>query len=277
MGRTTTNSTQAVCIARRSVDMGDMLQEARVAVEFAKLEGGRLDEGACVQGASASASALAAAAAADSATHACIEAWKAEEAAMSIVQNQDNQAVETEVNVQPQAATPQDGPDTSQIPDFQDTVAVLSAIASVLVEVIDADNEVLRQAIYYFFAHNYQLAQWSSETNIAGCVLLLRWCNTGYALTKENWRKTMLIALMITQKITDDVPLGNREFTILWQRIVVDGSDCSTLDEIVEPLSCDEVNALERNFLSEINYQAFINSETMIEVYHELMSYNKQA
>lgn len=272
MGRS--NNPTAHDQLRRSIDMGDMLAEARAAVELSTKSS--IYEGAAsapygkVEG-HEYASARAAAAAMDAATHACIEAWKAEEAAPAILQicaledDAKNQCASSKERVAEIPAAPGKA---AIIPDDHDTVAVLSSIASVLVEVIDINlDPELRLDIYYFFAHNYQLAQWSPETNIAACVLLLRWCNTGYPLTKENWRITALVSLMISQKINDDIPLGNREFCILWQRVVVDAEDPGS----AEPLSCGEINALERKFLKEVNYQAFINSETLIEVYSELM------
>lgn len=147
-----------------------------------------------------------------------------------------------------------------KIPDHHDTTAVIAAIATLLAAISNQNDETER--MYYFLARSFQMAQWSPEANIAACVLILRWVQAGHTLCTQNWKQMLLTALLIAQKITDDVPLANREFCTIWQAV----SEESIL------LTPNQVNQLEVSFLKDMDWHVFVDSGTMIEVYFELVS-----
>jgi hypothetical protein len=146
------------------------------------------------------------------------------------------------------------------IPDNHDTTAVIAAIATLMAAISSLTSETER--MYYFLARSFQMAQWSPEANIAASVLVLRWVQEGKQLNLENWKSTLLLALLVAQKVTDDVPLANREFCTIWQSV-------SEEPELFTP---NMINHLESQFLLDLDWHVFVDTGTMIEVYHELVN-----
>ena len=163
-------------------------------------------------------------------------------------------------NDSPPSTPPSTSTALPPIPDNHDTTAVIAAIATLLAAISDQGHETER--MYYFLARSFHMAQWSPETNIGACVLLLRWVQAGHVLNSSNWKKMLLVALLIAQKIADDIPLANREFCTIWQAV----------SEEPELLTPQQINQLEVSFLLDMEYHAFVDSATMIEIYHELVN-----
>ena len=99
------------------------------------------------------------------------------------------------------------------------------------------------------------------EINIHASILVLRWIQTGNRLKLENLKSVLLIAMMIAQKVTDDAPLANLEFCEIWRH-------CSNESEV---LTISLVNKLEVSFLQSVDYRVFVSTQTMIEIYCEIM------
>merc|ERR1719379_2088726 len=71
----------------------------------------------------------------------------------------------------------------------------------------------------------------------------------------------MLAALLISQKIIDERPLRNREFSVIWETI-------SEQDEKITP---KHINQMEFRFMSEMDFKVFVQSPLLIDVYYNLI------
>jgi hypothetical protein len=112
------------------------------------------------------------------------------------------------------------------IPYDYDTTLIIAAIATLLAAI--SEQEKLSDLIFTLLLKAYRISQWSPEVNVAGCVLLLRWVQNGHSLSDDNWRPALLMSLLVSQKILDDIPLNNRQFCIIWEKCVHDGSELSS-------------------------------------------------
>ena len=148
--------------------------------------------------------------------------------------------------------------DAHIIPHDYDPTAIIGAVALLLANI--SEQETLVDDMFQFISGCYQLARWPEEVNIAAGVLILRWISTGNRLHESNWRHLLLIALMVAQKVMDDIPLRNGQFCVIWESVTNDSSQ----------LTLAEVNNLEAVFLKDIEYQVFVLSGKLISVYHEL-------
>ena len=147
------------------------------------------------------------------------------------------------------------------IPDDYDVTLVNVAIATMLSE-IQINSISMTVTIYNFLQRSYELAKWSPEATIAACVLVLRWVKSGNGFNPQTWKRVLLVALLVGQKITDDIPLHNGEFCTIWQSVSED--PC-----LMTPL---EVARLEKNFVHSLDWHVFVDSRTMTMVYHELIA-----
>jgi hypothetical protein len=147
------------------------------------------------------------------------------------------------------------------IPDVYDTHIVNVAIATMLAALQGQPSNVAEQ-MYRFLQRSYELAQWSQEANIAACVLVMRWITKGNVLCPQSWKSVLLIALLVAQKITDDIPLATKEFCTIWQAV----------SEEPELISVADLTKLESNFVQSLDWRVFVDSKTMTTVYYELMA-----
>ena len=116
---------------------------------------------------------------------------------------------------------------------------------------------------YKFLGHAYELAGWSPEVNIIAVVLVNRFCDTGLPISYHNWNKVLLIALLIAQKLFDDVPLINHDFPKLWARLFPVDS---------EGFTTKQLNDLEHQFLSMIAWNTYVSRAVYCTFYFELRS-----
>ncbi|MCQ2818112.1 MAG: cyclin-Y [archaeon] len=108
--------------------------------------------------------------------------------------------------------------------------------------------------IHKFIEALFNCVQFAPEC----CVIALIYINriislTGLCLTATNWRPLVFISLMVSQKIWDDVPLSNKDFSSFY----------SFFDK-------QQVNTLEMKFLEMIQYNVFVELSTFMFFYLNL-------
>ena len=116
-------------------------------------------------------------------------------------------------------------------------------------------------AVYAFLREAYELSGWSPEVNIIALVLLNRFCDTGLPISAQNWNKLLLIALLIAQKLFDDVPLTNTDFPRLWARL---------FPEDGEGFTTKQLNGMEHQFLNMIGWNTYVSRAVYCTFYFEL-------
>ena len=147
-----------------------------------------------------------------------------------------------------------------QIPNEHDTTKIITTLATLIAALADCNYEA--EEVYYFMARAFAMGQWSPEANLAAGVLLLRrHRDMDLPLTAAMWRKDMLAALLISQKIIDARPLRNREFSVIWETI-------SEQDEEITP---KQINEMEFRFMQEMDFKVFVESPVLIDVYYDLI------
>jgi len=78
---------------------------------------------------------------------------------------------------------------------------------------------------------------------------------TGVPLTQSNWKPVSVAALVLAQKVWDDTPLINADFSILYNALTV-----------------KEINFLERKFLSLLEFKLTVSPSLYAQYYFELRS-----
>lgn len=109
--------------------------------------------------------------------------------------------------------------------------------------------------IYYFLMACSQRASFSIECSIIALVLLNRLLTTPSPVTiglhAFNWRLFFLTALMIAQKIWEDIALANIDFPIIWRHAVQVDDD---------KLDVKAFNVMESKFLELLNFNVYVST-----------------
>jgi hypothetical protein len=119
--------------------------------------------------------------------------------------------------------------------------------------------------VFSFLKQCFLIAKWSPECNVIATALVVRLVgSTSQQLTKNNWIYLMFTGLLLAQKTWDDIPLTNKEFPILWQRVMARTKfmDCG--------LPARKLNRMEESFLSMIHFDCFISPRTYTMFFFEL-------
>jgi len=112
------------------------------------------------------------------------------------------------------------------------------------------------KSIYTFLKHLFEVGQFHPEC----CVIALVYINrligiTGLPLTQSNWKPVIVSALVLAQKVWDDTPLINADFSLLYPS-----------------LTAKEINLLERRFLNHLDFKLAISPALYAQYYFELRS-----
>ncbi len=111
-------------------------------------------------------------------------------------------------------------------------------------------------AIFGFLKQVFEVGQFHPEC----CVISLVYVNrligvTGVALSASNWKPITISSLVIAQKVWDDTPLINADFSILYP-----------------PLTVKEINYLERKLLDLLEFKLTVSPSLYAQYYFELRS-----
>jgi len=112
------------------------------------------------------------------------------------------------------------------------------------------------KTIYTFLKNLFEVGQFHPEC----CVISLVYVNrligvTGLPLTQSNWKPVTVSALVLAQKVWDDTPLINADFSLLYPA-----------------LTAKEINLLERRFLNHLDFKLAISPSLYAQYYFELRS-----
>jgi len=112
------------------------------------------------------------------------------------------------------------------------------------------------KTIYNFFKEIFQTGQFSSEC----CVIMIIYINrlngvTSLPLTQSNLKPVSVSALVLAQKVWDDTPLINADFSVLYPA-----------------LRPKDVNNLERRFLELLDFKLSISPSLYAQYFYELRS-----
>jgi len=111
-----------------------------------------------------------------------------------------------------------------------------------------------------FIANIFQVGQFNPECCIIALVYINRLIGvTGLPLTQSNWKPVTVSSILLAQKVWDDTPLINADFSILYPS-----------------LTKKEVNMLERKFLSLLNFKLHISPSLYAQYYFELRSVSEE-
>lgn len=110
------------------------------------------------------------------------------------------------------------------------------------------------EQIYSFLREVFQVGEFHPEC----CVILLVYINrliglVDMPLTCSNWKPVTIIALILAQKVWDDNPLANADFSILYSA-----------------LNIKQINALEVKFLRLLQYKLTVTASLYARYYFEL-------
>jgi len=110
--------------------------------------------------------------------------------------------------------------------------------------------------IYSFLKQVFEVGQFNPEC----CVIMLVYINrligvTGVPLTQSNWKPIAISALVLAQKVWDDTPLVNADFSILYPA-----------------LNIKQINHLERRFLDVLEFKLSVSPSLYAQYYFELRS-----
>jgi len=112
------------------------------------------------------------------------------------------------------------------------------------------------KGIYMFLKQVFEVGQFNPEC----CVIMLVYINrligvTGVPFTRSNWKPVAITALVLAQKVWDDTPLINADFSILYPA-----------------LSVKEINYLERKVLDLLEFKLSVAPSLYAQYYFELRS-----
>jgi hypothetical protein len=110
--------------------------------------------------------------------------------------------------------------------------------------------------IYSFLKNVFEVGQFHPEC----CVISLVYVNrligvTGVPLSPSNWKPITIAALVVAQKVWDDTPLINADFSILYP-----------------PLSVRDINYLERKLLALLDFKLTVSPSLYAQYFFELRS-----
>jgi hypothetical protein len=143
---------------------------------------------------------------------------------------------------------------------IEQTTAANKSRASEIFTCPSNSRDVLPREVYCFMAAAFKIARWSPECNVMALVLVSRLQHDGCAITWKNWNKLILVALLISQKMWDDVPLTNTDFPQLWKMCAPKSS----------PLIIKELTRMEVIFLQLINWQTNVSRAVYTQFFYEL-------
>ena len=110
--------------------------------------------------------------------------------------------------------------------------------------------------IYQFLKQVFEVGQFNPECCVISLVYINRLIGvTGVPLTCSNWRPISISALVLAQKVWDDTPLINADFSILYTALTV-----------------KEINFLERKFLDLLDFKLAVSPSLYAQYYFELRS-----
>jgi len=110
--------------------------------------------------------------------------------------------------------------------------------------------------IYQFLKQVFEVGQFNPECCVISLVYINRLIGvTGVPLTQSNWKPVSVSALVLAQKVWDDTPLINADFSILYPALTV-----------------KEINFLERKFLDLLEFKLTVSSSLYAQYYFELRS-----
>lgn len=99
--------------------------------------------------------------------------------------------------------------------------------------------------IYQFLKQVFEVGQFNPECCVIALVYINRMIGvTGLPLTTSNWKPVTISSLVLAQKVWDDTPLINADFSILYPAVTV-----------------REINALERLFLELLEFKVRLVSQ----------------
>lgn len=110
--------------------------------------------------------------------------------------------------------------------------------------------------IYAFLKQVFEVGQFNPECCVISLVYINRLIGvTGVPLTPSNWKPVAISALVLAQKVWDDTPLINADFSILYPALAV-----------------KEINFLERKFLDLLDFKLTVSPSLYAQYYFELRS-----
>jgi len=102
----------------------------------------------------------------------------------------------------------------------------------------------------------FEVGQFNPECCVISLVYINRLIGvTGVPLTQSNWKPVSVSALVLAQKVWDDTPLINADFSILYPALTV-----------------KEINYLERKFLDLLEFKLTVSASLYAQYYFELRS-----
>jgi len=114
--------------------------------------------------------------------------------------------------------------------------------------------------IYGFLKQVFEVGQFNPECCVISLVYINRLIGvTGVPLTQSNWKPISISALVLAQKVWDDTPLINADFSILYPALTV-----------------KEINFLERKFLDLLEFKLTVSSSLYAQYYFELRSISEE-
>lgn len=114
--------------------------------------------------------------------------------------------------------------------------------------------------IYQFLKQVFEVGQFHAECCIISLVYINRLIGvTGVPLTQSNWKPVFITALVLAQKVWDDTPLINADFSILYPVVTV-----------------KEVNFLERKLLALLEFKLTVSPSLYAQYYFELRSISEE-
>jgi len=110
--------------------------------------------------------------------------------------------------------------------------------------------------IYAFLKHVFEVGQFNPECCVISLVYINRLIGvTNLPLTQSNWKPVSISALVLAQKVWDDTPLINADFSVLYPALTV-----------------KEINYLERKFLDLLEFKLTVSPSLYAQYYFELRS-----
>jgi hypothetical protein len=161
------------------------------------------------------------------------------------------------------------------------------------------------QDIFDFSVACFRIARWSMESHVYALVLILRVVKTTpIRLHYGNWRRLLLASLLISQKLSDDVPLRNKEFPVVHKMVVKLGNPLPIRQRVCiqtkhgktkhtrrverhdrmynlskwhqqQEINLKQINKMEITLLQLVDYDAFVSTATYYQVRDELMLMQK--
>ena len=171
---------------------------------------------------------------------------------------------------------------TLQVPDVDHLLLSISMLLDQMIMRSSSDYDMFTQAqapsldeidmqdIFSFMKKAFSIAMWSPECNVIAMVLISRLAgSTDISLNLNNWDKVILCAMMVAQKIWDDVPLSNVDFPTLWNTAFHGAEEGK--------INLQDINRMEKLFLELLHYDVHVTRATYTQFYFELHSLSQSA